>query len=90
MTERGSGRLLLAGVLAATACLLAGLSMWTIAAPSARWLMDAGLIILMATPVLRVVLAIVEYARARDWAFAAAAVAVLAILIGSVIYSRSV
>jgi uncharacterized membrane protein len=90
VTERGAGHLLLAGVLVAAVCLLAGLLMWMTAAPSGRGLMDAGLIILMATPVLRVLLAAVDYARARDWVFAAVAVAVLAILIGSAIYSRSV
>jgi uncharacterized membrane protein len=90
VTERSAGHVLLAGVLVAAACMLTGLLMWMTAAPRGRGLMDAGLIVLMATPVLRVLLAAVEYARARDWVFAAAALAVLAILMGSVIYSRSV
>jgi len=88
--ERRVGHLLLACVLTAAACLLGGLVLWMIAAPNGRGLLNAGLLILMATPVLRVIFAVAEYARARDWAFAAAAVTVLAILIGSVIYSRSV
>ena len=87
--ERRAGQLMLAGVLAAACCLLAGLVVWMTAAPNGRGLMNAGLLILMATPVLRVALAVADYARARDWAFAAAALTVLGILIGSVIYSRS-
>ena len=89
MTDRLAGRMLLGGVLLAAACLLTGLVMWMIAPPAGRALMDGGLIVLMATPVLRVVLSIVEYWRARDWPFVAAAAAVLAILLATVIYSRS-
>lgn len=51
------------------------------------WLLDAGLIVLMATPVLRVVFAITEFARSRDWVFVATALAVLVFLGLSVIYS---
>lgn len=89
MTERQAGHLLMGGVLVAAACLVAGLVTWMAAPPHGRALMDAGLIVLMATPVLRVVLSIAEYARERDWLFVAAAAAVLAILIVTVIYSRS-
>jgi uncharacterized membrane protein len=88
--ERRAGQLLLVGVLTSGACLLGGLVLWLVAAPTGAGLMNAGLLVLMATPFLRVVLAVVEYARARDWTFAAAAAAVVAILIASVIYSRSV
>ena len=89
MTDRLAGQLLLGGVLLAAACLLTGLVMWMIAPPHGRALMDGGLIVLMATPVLRVVLSIAEYSRARDWPFVAAAAAVLVILLATVIYSRS-
>lgn len=89
MTAGRAGQVLLGGVLIAAACLLAGLVVWMIAAPHGRALMDAGLIVLLATPVLRVVLSFAEYVRERDWLFAAAAAAVLAILMASVIYSRS-
>ena len=89
MTDRRAGQLLLGGVLIAAACLLAGLVMWTLAAPHGQAVMNGGLIVLMATPAIRVVLSIAEYSRERDWLFVAAAAAVLAILLASVIYSRS-
>ena len=73
MTAERAGQVLLGGVLIAATCLLAGLVTWMIAAPNGRALMDAGLVVLMATPVLRVMLSVAEYARERDWVFAAAA-----------------
>ena len=86
--ERLAGRLLLGGVWIASGCLLSGRVLWlTGAAPDP--LLNAGLVILMATPVLRVLLSAVDYARGGDWRFAAAAGAVLAILLLSVVYSRS-
>jgi uncharacterized membrane protein len=87
--ERRIGQLLLTGVLAAAACLLAGLAAWMLGAGGAG-LMNAGLIVLMATPVLRVALSIAEYARVRDWLFVATACCVLAILVASIVYSRRV
>jgi uncharacterized membrane protein len=87
--ERRVGQVLLAAVIIAAASLIAGLTMWMLAAPRGLTLMEAGLIVLMATPVLRVVLSVVESASARDWTFAAASAVVLAILIASIVYSRS-
>ncbi len=87
--ERWIGRVLLAAVIGAAACLIAGLAFWIMAPPHGLTLMNAGLIVLMATPALRVALAIVENARARDWTFTAAAAVVLAILIAAILYSRS-
>ena len=45
----------------------------------------AGLIVLMATPVARVVVSVVDYARQRDWTFLALTGGVLAIVIGSLL-----
>ena len=87
--EKLAGRLLLGGVWIASGCLLSGLAMWLMGAALAGPLLNAGLVILMATPVLRVLLSVVDYARARDWTFAATAIVVLAILVLSVVYSRS-
>ena len=42
-----------------------------------------GLVILMATPVARVVVSVVEYALGRDWLFVTLTSGVLVILIGS-------
>lgn len=87
--ERGAARLLLGGVVAAFACLAAGVGLWLAGAAAGDWLLDAGLIILMATPALRVFLSALEFAAARDWLFTAAAAAVLAVLAASILYSRS-
>jgi uncharacterized membrane protein len=85
------GRFLFASVVAASASLIAGLAAWLGGFEAAgAVLMHVGLVILMATPAVRVLLSIVEYARERDWAFAATAGVVLAILVASVFYaSRS-
>jgi uncharacterized membrane protein len=80
------GRVLMAGVLVASACLAAGLVLWmTGDYPSAAdRVLAAGLVVLMATPILRVVVSLVEYLRMRDWFFAATTVVVLAVLMGAV------
>jgi hypothetical protein len=76
------GQLLRGGVLSAAGCLAAGLALWlTRAAPSiAKALLTMGLMILMATPILRVVVSLIEYARMRDWFFVATTLAVLIVL----------
>jgi uncharacterized membrane protein len=79
--ERLMGRLLGLGVTVSTVLLAAGLVL-TFAgrAEGAAWLLDTGLIVLMATPVTRVVLACAEFTRSRDWLFAAASLGVLGVL----------
>jgi uncharacterized membrane protein len=67
------GMVLRAGVFLSTACLVLGLGA-AIAfggGTAAHVLLHAGIIILLATPVSRVVVSIVEYSIARDWTFAA-------------------
>jgi len=69
--ELGLGRLLQAGVLTSAACLAVGLVGW-FAAGETAWSTSAltiGLIILMATPILRVIVSLVAYVRMRDWFF---------------------
>jgi len=76
------GRLLLGGVLTAAACLAVGLAIWLIGAlpAAANVLLTAGLMVLMATPILRVVVSLVEYVRMRDWFFVATTSVVLIVL----------
>jgi uncharacterized membrane protein len=83
------GRLLLAGVLISTACLAAGLVLTLAGAfPRAQHLLlTTGLIVLMATPILRVVVSMIEYVRMRDWFFVVTTLTVLAVLAGSVMYA---
>lgn len=77
--ERHLGRLLVAGVALSTVLLAAGLAcwLWGPAGVISKWLLSAGLIALMATPMLRVAVSFVEYVRMKDWFFAATTVAVL-------------
>jgi uncharacterized membrane protein len=80
------GRLLQAGVLTSAACLAVGLALWMSgAAPGAAGaILTLGLMILMATPILRVVVSLVEYVRMRDWFFVATTVIVFGVLLVTV------
>jgi uncharacterized membrane protein len=81
------GRLLRGGVLSSAAFLAAGLTLWlTRATPAiANALLTTGLMILMATPILRVVVSMVEYARMRDWFFTATTITVLIVLLVTIV-----
>ncbi len=72
-----------------TALLLAGVAVWI--ASSDRGFADdfltAGLLLLMVTPVSRLIAAIHEEIRAREWTFAALGVAMLLLLVGSFVVS---
>lgn len=84
--ELALGRWLRAGSLTSTALLAVGLAGWVAGArgPFSEWAFHAGLTVLMATPVGRVAVSVVEYARERDWFFLAATSTVLAILAATV------
>jgi uncharacterized membrane protein len=78
--ERQLGRLLVGGVIVSAVLLAAGLALW-LGDPDGAFavrLLDAGLIALMATPILRVVVSFAEYVRLRDWFFVAMTMLVLA------------
>jgi uncharacterized membrane protein len=77
--ERQLGAVLAAGVALSAGLLAVGLALW-MAAGAGGALLHVGLIVLMATPVLRVVVSLVEFVRLREWLFVAATVAVLAVL----------
>jgi len=69
--ERLLGRLLLVGLTTASVTLALGLSL-LIAAPAngaGGMLLTAGLMVLMATPMLRIVASLVEYVRMGEWFF---------------------
>jgi uncharacterized membrane protein len=87
--ERWLGKVLTAGVLASTGLLAAGLLLQLLgAAPgTAAALTNTGLIVLMATPVARVVVSVIEYSLERDWLFATLTTTVLIILLGSLAVS---
>jgi uncharacterized membrane protein len=83
--ERVVGHVLHLGAASSTTLLAAGLFLSLVAPslPLSGLLTSAGLIILMATPVARVVVSVMDYAAQRDWLFAALTSFVLVILLGS-------
>jgi uncharacterized membrane protein len=85
--ERVVGIVLRGGVIASTACLTVGLllSLATGGGPTATLLLNAGIVVLLATPVARVVVSTVEYLIERDWRFAALTCLVLLELIASAV-----
>jgi hypothetical protein len=81
--ERRLGRLLFAGVTTSAACLASGLLL-TLAGLSpavANAILTAGLVILMITPIARVVASLVVYVRLRDWLFVGTTIVVFAVLL---------
>jgi uncharacterized membrane protein len=85
--EQHVGRLFVVGVATSAAILAVGLGLFlfTPDSPAALGLLNAGLLVLMATPMLRVLLSVVEYVRMGDWFFAATTLAVMAELSVAVI-----
>jgi len=81
------GRLLLVGVICSATLLFVGLllSGTNLGPALATGFLNAGLIVLMATPVLRVIVSVVEYARIRDWFFVMTTLAVLGVLLTSLV-----
>jgi uncharacterized membrane protein len=81
------GEVLRFGTIASSTLLAIGLVM-TLAryrSELARLLLEAGLIILIATPATRVVVSVIEYIRERDWLFVVLTLVVLAALGGSLV-----
>ncbi len=85
--EDAIGRILRVGVTMSSVALALGLLLLLVNGESrpANLLLHGGLIILMATPVGRVVISVVEYALERDWFFVVMTSIVLLELMGSVI-----
>ncbi len=83
--ERIVGVVLQLGVMASTVCLAVGLVMSFLdgRAGVARFLLNSGVIVLLATPVARVVVSMGEYALQRDWVFVGLTLTVLLELLAS-------
>ena len=81
--ETQLGRVLKGGVTSSAICLGIGLVLWMsgLQRPLANGILAAGLVILMATPILRVVVSLVAYARMRDWFFVATTLTVFGVLL---------
>jgi uncharacterized membrane protein len=81
------GLVLRVGTWVSTALLVVGIVL-ALAVPqmrAAETLLTAGLIILMATPVAHLLVALVDEISAREWGFVAIGVCVLALLGGSLV-----
>lgn len=82
-------RVFVAGLATSASSLLLGLILYFVApqATQTSWLLSAGLIVLMATPLLRVIVSIAEYLRMRDWVFVVLTLAVLLELMVTMVYA---
>jgi hypothetical protein len=87
--ERTLARVMLTGVWLSAACLAVALSVQLMAfhvrLPDV--LLRIGLVILMATPVMRVFLSVTEAIRQKDWFWLWTTIAVTVILAGTMVYS---
>ena len=85
--ERLVGIVLRAGVIASSACLAVGLllALTTGGSAAALTLLNVGIVILLATPVARVVVSTVQYVREQDWVFAGLTFVVLLELVASAV-----
>jgi hypothetical protein len=75
-------RLMLASVTISALSLAGGLVIWFAQreATIGGWLLRLGLMMLMATPILRVALAVAASIRAKDWSFVATTIGVVLLL----------
>jgi uncharacterized membrane protein len=80
------GKVLFAGVATSSVCLAVGLGLSLLGgmASVAGLLLSAGIVILLATPVARVIVSMIDYLIARDWIFAGLTTIVLVELLASV------
>jgi uncharacterized membrane protein len=85
--ERSVAIVLRAGVMLSSACLALGLVLsLTPAAPrTAELILQAGILVLLCTPVARVVISTVEYVVEREWRFAMLTTIVLLELLASAV-----
>ena len=85
------GYLLVTGVIASATLLAVGLGLWLWGSHpiAAGWLLNAGLIALMSTPILRVIVSFSEYIVMRQWFFAGVTVLVLLELTVTVLVALS-
>ena len=84
--ERTIGFVLRAGVVSSSVCLGVGLATsWLGAGAPSLLLLQTGVVVLLMTPVARVLVSIVEYVQERDWTFVTLTGIVLLELLASVV-----
>lgn len=79
------GRVLSIGTRISTALLVAGLLVAIVSPGGGHRLLSAGLLVLIATPIARVAVSLVEFARNHEWWFVLCTAFVLTLLAGSLI-----
>jgi uncharacterized membrane protein len=85
--EHAVGVVLRAGVTASSVCLAVGV-LWSLVTGescAARILLQTGIVVLLMTPVARVIVSIAQYISDRDWPFATLTVIVLVELLASAV-----
>jgi uncharacterized membrane protein len=89
--ERLIARLMQVGARISTVCLILGLALWMLDRDIVGWrLLQAGLILLMAMPALRISLTIVESFRMKDRLFLTTTLIVALILASTLAYAFTV
>ena len=84
--ERVISIVLRTGVVTSSVCLGVGLALTLIGASAlAQLVLNVGVIVLLATPVVRVLVSIAEYISERDWAFVMLTAIVLAEIAASAV-----
>ena len=85
--ERVIGVVLRAGVMVSSSCLAIGLllSLATGGGAASAVLLNVGIVVLLATPLARVIVSTVQYLNERDWAFATLTFVVLLELVASAV-----
>lgn len=85
--ERLIGIVLRAGVMASSTCLAVGLllSLATGGHAMAALLLNVGIVVLLATPLARVIVSTAQYIGERDWLFATLTLVVLLELVASAV-----
>ena len=85
--ERIVGVVLRIGVSASTVCLAVGLTLSFVdgLSASAGLLLNIGIVVLLITPVARVVVSVAEYALQQDWVFVGLTMTVLVELLASAV-----
>jgi uncharacterized membrane protein len=89
--ESAIGHVLRIGTVASSTLFAVGLLMALagVQVNTARVMLTAGLVMLLATPVARVVVSVIEYVREGDWIFVLLTLIVLLALAGSVLVAYS-
>jgi uncharacterized membrane protein len=87
--ERHLGRLFVVGLTISASALVCGLVLFFTRPDSALTgvVLNGGLVVLMATPILRVVVSLIEYVRMRDWFFVLTTMVVIVELSVTLLYA---